>query len=126
MKVLFKMGVAAIVASVGGCASTAASKGAPAMLTAPSAQTTAELQEIVSKALHGADVTIAPDVLLTDTTLFIERPEHRAPNGMIMDGRRMDKPDHFALSLSGSRCILTHEETGIHYILKTAKCKTTG
>ncbi len=116
MSALIKTGLVAASLVLGACETLPPRKGAPAILSNPSAQTTAELNEVISKALHGARVTIAQDALTTESGLIIERAFNQ------MAGRRMDRPDHFTLSLSGHQCILTHEETDTHYALKHAKC----
>jgi len=106
----------------GGCQTTPPTKGEPAILTNPSIETTGELNRVVSQALNGVAVNIAPDALTTNSTLIIERANHRTISGDPMMGRRMDRPDHFSLSLSHRRCVLTHEQTSTHYALKNVKC----
>ncbi len=106
-------------ALMGACQTMPPTKGAPAVLTNPSEKLTSQINELVSKALHGASVTVAPDVLTTSSSLIIEL----AGRGDPMMGRRMDRPDHFTLSLNGTKCVLTHEESGESYYLRGAKCK---
>ena len=101
---------------LGACETLPPLKGKPAVLSNASTQTTAELSEVISNALHGVKVTLAPDALTDSATVIIERPYNE------MNGRRMDKPDHFTLSFSHNKCVLTHEETGESYALKHAKC----
>lgn len=103
--------------SFAACKTIPPTKGVPAVLQEASDETTAELTEVISKALHGVRVTLAPDALTTDSTVIIEKQNFAAI------GRRMDRPDHFTLSLSKGKCVLTHEQTGNNYALKHAKCK---
>ncbi len=119
--VIIKSGLAIATAlattGLAACKTIPPTKGAPAVLQQASDATTAELTEIISTALHGVRVTLAPDALTTDSTIIIEKQNFAAI------GRRMDRPDHFTLSLSNNKCVLTHEQTGKHYALKHAKCK---
>jgi len=109
-----------------GCQTLPPTKGEPALLVNSSAKVTTEIQDVVSQALNGVKVTIAPDVLTTSSTLAIERPEFRSPAGDPIMGRRMDMPDHFSLSISNKNCVLTHEQTGMSYALKYARCEVVG
>lgn len=125
MTPLLRTGVAASAIVVAACKTLPPTKGAPAILTNGSDDVRAELTEIVSEALNGATITIAPDALTKSPSLIIERAARNSLGGMPMDGRRIDRPDHFTLSLSNGKCVLTHEETDTHYALKIAKCEVT-
>ncbi len=128
---VFKMGMVITVAILGaGCKTVPPTKGAPALLTNSSAKVTAEIQDVVSQALNGVQVTIAPDILTKSPVLAMEKPEFRSPAGDPIMGRRMEMPedaaDHFSLSKSNGKCILTHEQTGVSYALKSARCEVVG
>ena len=124
---VFKTGMTIAVAVLGaGCQTVPPAKGEPALLVNASPKVTAEIQDVVSQALNGVKVTIAPDVLTTSSILAIERPEFRSPAGDPIMGRRMDMPDHFTLSKSNKKCVLTHEQTGTSYALKLARCAAVG
>ena len=114
------MAIAAAIAAtnLASCETMPPSKGAPAVLQASSDEVRAELTEVISNALNGVRITLAPDALTTDSVVIIEKQNFAAI------GRRMDRPDHFTLSLSNGKCVLTHEETGQNYALKHAKCET--
>ena len=116
---------AAVLAStgLGACQTLPPIKGTPALLSNTSAEILAELTEVISGALHGVRVTLAPDTLTTSPTVIIERAGHSSLGGDPMIGRKMDRPDHFSLSLSNGHCVLTHDETDTHYALAHAKCK---
>lgn len=123
-----KFGSKTVAAIIGGalmsaCQTMPATKGAPAVLTNPSEKLAGQINELVSKALNGANVTVAPDVLTTSSSLIIELAGRGGLAGDPMMGRRMDRPDHFTLSLNGNKCVLTHEEGGESYYLRGAKCK---
>ncbi len=127
MNVLIKAGAVLLATALsGGCQTTPPGKGEPALLTNPSTEVTQELNRVVSQALNGVGVNIAPGALTTSPTLIIERATPKTMNGDLIMGRRMDKPDHFTLSRSQGRCVLTHEQTNTHYALKHVECKPVG
>lgn len=109
-----------------GACSTLTPESQPAILVNPNAQTKAELTATVSKALNGANITLAPYALTTTNTLIIERAQHRSIGQGHMMGRMTERPDHFNLQITGKACILTHEESGEMYVLETARCKMIG
>lgn len=106
----------------GACNTVANAKSEPAILINPSAETQAELKDMISKALNGRSVRLAADSLTKDNRLIIDRAEHMRSGNPIM-GRKVEKPDHFYLMISGADCILRHEQSGETYVLKTAQCK---
>lgn len=101
----------------------ATAKTEPAVLVNPSADTQAELKDVVSKALNGRSVRLAMDSLTKENRLIIDRAQHMRGGHPVM-GRKTEKPNHFYLFKSGSECILRHEQTGETYVLKTAECQT--
>jgi hypothetical protein len=109
----------------GGCTTVANTENMPAVIVAPSAEAHAELEAIVSKAMNGAPVTLAAGSLTAKNTLIVERKQHRTISNDPLMGRNMERPDHFALHKTGGKCILTHEETGEVYELKSAECVPT-
>jgi len=104
--------------SLSGCVTS----NGPAVLTGSDPAAHAEIEATVSKALNNENVTLAPDVLTTTSRLTIERKQHRSIANNPMQGRIMDRPDHFTLSKSGQQCILMHEETGETYPLSSVDC----
>lgn len=124
--VILRSGLVMISALLGACETLPPSKGTPALLSNASAETSAELTKVISAALHGVRVTIAPDAFTSTPSLIIERAGHGSLGGDPMSGRRMDRPDHFGLSFSNGTCVLTHEETDKHYALAQVQCKTIG
>ena len=105
------------------CASVA-QRDTPAVLTAPSSATHAEVVEVVSAALNVATVTIAADALTRDSLLVIDRTVRRDQSGRRLQGRDFSKPEEFQLLRSGNRCVLVHVRTGARYKLASAGCKT--
>jgi hypothetical protein len=95
---------------------------APAVLTNPSAESRLELRRVVSGALHRDSVTLADDALTRESVLIIERARARDPNGQLLNGRELDKPEHFHLVKEGERCVLVRERTGERWTLASATC----
>ena len=124
MKFSLKMGMVFVAAVLGNaCQTTPPAKGVPAVLVNPSQGVTEAITKTVSQALGRAQVAIAPGALTESSNLIIELAGRGSLAGNNMMGRRMDRPDHFTLSLNGNKCVLTHEESGESYYLRGAKCK---
>lgn len=119
--VMAAAGVAAMAAS-GACAPRTAQPDTPAVLTAPTDATRAELLRVVSGAMNGAPLTLAADALTTDDTLIVERAARRDAREMNLGGREMGKPAHFRLVKHGSACVLIHVESGRRWTLDSATC----
>jgi hypothetical protein len=115
--------VAGTLLALAGChARTAGSGDVPAVLTDPTAESRAELQRVVSQALHRPSVTLADDALAADGTLVVERAMRRDAQGRPLQGRETGLPDRFRLVRNGSRCVLVHEGSGRRFTLKAATC----
>ena len=104
------------------CASSIAQADRPAMIVNPTAATRTELLHIVRMALNNAPVTLADDALTQDTVLIIERTPRRDAGGQLLNGRVLEAPERFVLSLSNSHCVLTQESTHRHWVLRQTKC----
>ncbi len=108
---------------VAGCHAHPAPADVPAVLTHPTAESRAELQEVVARALDRATVTLADDALTADGTLIVERTMRRDVQGRPLQGAETrDRPEHFRLVQSGARCVLVHERTGRRFTLESATC----
>ena len=95
-------------------ACAAAQPEVPAVIDTPTNESRAELAQAVSSALHGAPVTLADDALTRTSRLIIEKP---------LTGRDLDKPEHFQLVKTGTRCVLIHERTGKRTTLPSTRCQ---
>jgi hypothetical protein len=98
----------------------------PAVLTDPTAQSIADLNRVVSDALHGVPVRLADDALTHDSTLIVERQQFRDAAGLPLNGRELGRPEHFRLVIQRSRCILIRERTARHWWLRAATCAPAG
>ena len=105
------------------CATADFSNASDAVLTNNSADVRAEIAAAISTALGGAPVSLSPDSLTLNSRVIIERREAMGPDGNPIMGRRFDKPDHFILKISGSKCALLHEQTGEYHGLELAECE---
>ena len=115
-----------LLASTGlpGCRARAEPRGAPAVITQPTAASRAELERVVSRAIAGGTpVRLAPDALTRDSQLIIERAQARDARGLPLNGRELQRPQHFRLLRRGSRCVLLHVETGKSYVLAHTSCR---
>ncbi|MEX1032345.1 MAG: hypothetical protein WDZ30_03205 [Cellvibrionaceae bacterium] len=94
-----------------------------ALITDPTPASRAELQNIVSTALHGAHVNLADDALTESSTLVIERQPRRDPLGNRLPGRTLETPERFHLLLSGGKCVLVHHNSEQRWELREASCR---
>jgi hypothetical protein len=112
----------ALVLLLSACASSTAQAERPAVIVNPMAATRAELLNIVRMALNNAPVTLADDALTQDNALIIERTPRHDAGGQLLNGRVLELPEHFVLSLSNSHCVLTQQSTHRHWVLRQATC----
>ena len=94
----------------------------PAIISAPSAASHAELERVISAAFNGIPVTLADDALTRESTLTIERNRPRDAEGRPLDGRDPGRPEHFRLFKTGADCVLVQESTGRRWKLTASSC----
>lgn len=107
---------------VAACAAPSIQADVPALLVNPGAETRLEIEQSISAALEGAEVSIAADALTRDSQVIIERGLQRSIGQPAEMGRNLGRPNHFQLVIDGPQCVLVHQETGLHWILKKTKC----
>lgn len=105
------------------CAVRAQPRGAPAIITGPTAASRAALERAVSGEFHGSHVRLAPDALTRDSLLIIGRAQARDARGIPLNGRELERPQHFRLLRRGSQCVLLHLETGRARVLAHTTCR---
>jgi hypothetical protein len=113
---------AALLLAAAACRTAPARHDVPAVITEPSARSRAELEQAVSAALNGASVTLRDDALTHEDALIVERIRHRDPNGILIEGRDMGRPERFHLVKNGTECVLVHENTGRRFPLSQTTC----
>ena len=94
----------------------------PAVITNPSAETTAELTEVVSTIFNGRPVTLAQDVLTESNILSIQIAEHKK-DGLPVMGRIEEMPRQFQLLKHEEGCYLFDSQNDTLYPLKTVQCQ---
>lgn len=117
-----RMLCASVLALTCACQMLPAAEARPAVLTHPTAETRAELSRVVSEALHRAPVRLAEDALTHDSVLIIGRAEARDATGLPLQGRELDRPQHFRLVEQAAHCFLIQESTGKRWRLRSATC----
>lgn len=94
----------------------------PAIITNPSAETTAELSKVVSTIFHGRPVTLAQDVLTNTNILTIQIAEHKK-DGLPVMGSIEEMPRQFQLLKHEDGCYLFDSQNDTLYPLQTVQCQ---
>lgn len=97
--------------------------GAPAVITHPTAASHADLERAVSFALHSMHVRLADDALTREDLLIVARAQARDSRGLPLNGRQIERPQHFRLLRRRSQCVLVHVESGKARVLKHTTCR---
>jgi hypothetical protein len=111
---------AAAIAPIG-CGTLSAQE-QPAVISAPTAESRAELARVVSAAFNGQPVTLADDALTRDSVLTIERRTPPGDQGRAATGRTLGTPERLNLVLRGTRCFLVRAADGREWELNQAQC----
>ncbi|HEY1890087.1 MAG TPA: hypothetical protein VGG63_06755 [Steroidobacteraceae bacterium] len=115
--------LALTLAGMPACHALPSTRGAPAIITHPTAASRADLERAVSQALHGAPVRLAADALTRNELLIVGHAQIRDARGLPLNGRELGRPQHFRLLRRGSQCVLLHVETGKRYRLPHTTCR---
>lgn len=111
---------------ISACATTGQSS-TPALLSQPSANTTALIRQTITEALHGRPVQLAANSFTQSDHIYIETKDHIAPDGLpIMGRKRRDQgfaPVRFDLIKQGEKCMLVRRDTNKKYALDGVDCK---
>jgi hypothetical protein len=116
------VGALVFAAALYGCRTDPAAAGVPAHIVDATPDSRAELEKIVSRALNGADVTLADDALTRDSVLSIDRKTFRDTRGNPINGREPGMPIQFVLLKQGDRCVLELRSSGQQWNLPATKC----
>ncbi len=93
----------------------------PAVIVNPNGASRTELLRVVREVVH-KPVSLADDALTVSNWLIIEPTRPRDPNGLLINGRELRKPDRFELFKQGGRCILTQVDSTHRWILTQTQC----
>jgi len=94
----------------------------PALLTNPGPETLQELEQTLSTAMNGAQISLATDVLTKTSVLVIERGMQRGINRAPELGRDLGQPYRFQLVIKGQQCLLVDKQNGTEWPLSSAEC----
>lgn len=126
MRAAGQMPIAIALCAIASCAAISAADDVPAVIVRPDAQSRAELQNAVSKALNRTSVFLAGDALTHDSRLTIEPVRLRDSAGGIAQGRAQGRetrmPESFRLVKNGQHCVLVRERTGQRMELSDTHC----
>lgn len=113
----------AVLLLVTACNSAPVQPDVPAVIVEPDDSSRAELRQVISTALNGADITLADDALTLESSLSIEHPQHRGIEQQPLRGRDLGRPETFHLVLDGSQCVLVHDNTELRWLLLDTECR---
>jgi hypothetical protein len=108
--------------SLPACAVLAHSPGTPAVIAGPTPQSRQELARVIHEALGNVPVTLADDALTASNMLSLEHARPRDPDGRLLNGRELTRPETFELFKRGSRCVLVRSRTGREWTLHQVQC----
>ena len=94
----------------------------PAVISAPTAESRAELARVVTAAFNGQPVTLADDALTRESVLTIERRTPPGEQGRAVTGRTLGTPERLNLVLRGTRCFLVRSADGREWELNDVQC----
>lgn len=102
--------------------STLSAQEQPAVITASTPSSRAELLSVITAAFNGQPVMLADDALTRDSLLTVERREPPALVGRAGTGRALEMPEQFRLLLRNSKCILVRQSDGREWELRDTQC----
>jgi hypothetical protein len=108
--------------SLPACVAAPDSRGTPAVISDPTAESREELVSIVRQALGERPVTLGDDALTGSSILSLERAARRDPDGRQRNGRDLSRPETFELFKRGAHCILVRSKDGREWTLHHAQC----
>ena len=94
----------------------------PAVIVNPTDESRAELRQVVSDMLFGAEVALADDALTKSSVLVIERSRIRNLDDKRVSGRDLGEPQRFQLLTTGTECVLIHSPNLARYELTRTDC----
>jgi hypothetical protein len=99
-----------------------AADGRPALLTAPTPQCRAGIEQALGAALQ-APVSLSPDAFITASTLLLEHGQPRDAAGRPRDGRSLGKPVRATLETDGRTCFLVTTAVAGRIALDACTCR---
>jgi hypothetical protein len=68
-------------------------------------------------------VRLADDTLTRQDVLIVARAQARDSRGLPLNGRQIERPQHFRLLRRRSQCVLVHVESGKARVLRHTTCR---
>lgn len=113
--------IAVTVLALTGCQTPAMGQDVPALITNPTTESRAALQDVINAALN-TNVILADDALINSSLLTIERNSPRGMQNPPAQGRNMDAPIQFRLVTSAAGCTLIDLRDSSRYALEFTTC----
>ncbi|WP_258406877.1 hypothetical protein [Shewanella rhizosphaerae] len=94
----------------------------PAIVSEPSAESLAELENAIAKLLQMQKVTLAADAFTRNSRVALERNPHKDPNSQLLMGRNFELPQIVQLWISGDECFIADAEEHRSAPLTVTRC----
>jgi len=94
----------------------------PAVLSESSTAVRLEIQHAIQQAIGGDLVTLADNVFLLESEVWLERTVLRDERGLPLDGRTTAAANLFQLKLKQGQCYLWHRKSNQYIALTQAHC----
>ena len=118
----YLVGGVAVLIAVSACKADPPPPDQPARIVDATSESRAELKLTVSRALNGADVTLADDALTSSSVLIVAPKVYRDAQGDPINGRELRKPIQFELLKQGGQCVLELRSSGKRWPLPATTC----
>jgi hypothetical protein len=112
--------IAFLLAPLAACQSVSLQE--PARLSSPPSQACiAQLSTFASQTAK-RPVTLTDQAFAQSDQLLLERPNLRGPDGKLLDGRSLERPESFRLARKAGVCTVTHANSGQRADLSACTC----
>jgi hypothetical protein len=120
-KTIAPLAIALVCATQPGCQTFGAAS-YPARLIEPTPACLDELRQF-AEASTGREVSVTSASFAQDDELLLERRLLRGPDGRLLDGRSMDRPELLRLVRRNNACIAIHPKSEIKRALNRCQCE---
>lgn len=77
----------------------------------------------IASLLHSSQVQLADDVFTTNSTVTLDKLNHKDSMGNPIMGKQLNMPDQFELMIKGKQCFVRHLDSKATQQLKGVQCK---
>jgi hypothetical protein len=113
---------AAVVLLIGGCQSHAQQEQIKAKILQHDANSVAEITAIISSALGTQQIQLGDVLFINTNKLVIQRKQHRNLQQGVVNGRDLQVPTLFLLSIEDGQCQITQASNQQSWPVKRATC----